>query len=92
MTLAEARSLRDEIRAIGLWSTVPASREYAPGRYFAQIWGVGGNQRFTTREQWDEYRLGMIEREKERQKILHRLLNPPRSPIEAMIDRACGLG
>lgn len=90
MTMTEARELRDEIRDLGLWSTVPTG--YGPNRYFAQLGNSTGIVRLENRDQWEEYRRGMEEREKERQKILHSLLNPPRSLIDAMIDKACGLG
>lgn len=92
MTLRQARSLRDEIRAEGIHCTVPLGM--GPGRYCAVIW-VNGTPlsdaevralkkptpahvlAFASPLEWCEYKLAR---------------RRPRSPIEMLIDQACGIG
>lgn len=87
MTLAEARALRDEIREHGLHCVVPLG--YGPVGYSARIYsGRGGGPAmpvdFSSRSAWRAWK---DERERREQLRLSR----PRSPIEAMIDQACGI-
>ena len=91
MTLAEAKKLRDEIR-VYCFCTVPLG--YGPSDYFARIFSSRGVQSgaravdFHSREAW----LAWKKQADAQDKLKRRCRCPrPRSPIEAMIDRACGL-
>lgn len=96
MTLKDARALRDEItKGDGLHSVVPLGR--GPDGYFARIWGAKGQTDFHSRREWLAYRKGVRAR---RAAVLkdaeyfrdHGFTLPkPRSPLDLMIDRACGL-
>lgn len=86
MTLKEARALRDTIRATGIWSVTPTG--HGPDGYFARIWGVNGQQDFRSPGEWAAY---VRERDERRRREQAALRRPPRSPIEILIDRACGL-
>ena len=92
MKLADAKALRDEIRAAGLHCIVPLG--HGPDRYFARIFGPRAKPTdFHTREAWHAFE---EERGRQRRELVdqfNRFEVPrrPRSPIEIMIDRACGL-
>lgn len=106
MTLSKARCLRDEItRTRNLACVVPmVGASAGPNRFKARIWGLNGQNDFGSRAEWLEYRRGMDQRKKlldaeieaagGEQAILDRSTNrpQPRSPLDIMIDRACGLG
>ena len=83
MTLIDARKLRDEILATGIYATVPLG--HGPDGYWAQIVSSVGDGIFHSLEDFEQYRKESLAR---RFKELH----PARSPIEMMIDKACGLG
>lgn len=60
MTLINARKLRDEIRAAGLWSGVYMhGKENGPNRFKASICASKGQVDFASREEWLEYKVGM---------------------------------
>jgi hypothetical protein len=80
MTLKQARALRDTIRDRGIHCTVPLGN--GPAGYFARIWGINGQRDFRSLAEWREY---------DRERLSRKLASRPRSPIELMIDRACGL-
>jgi hypothetical protein len=82
MTLQAARALRDEILADGTHCVVPLG--HGPDGYWAQIVTTVGDGIFHSDEQWQEYR-------KEREARRFRIMHPARSPIEMLIDKACGL-
>jgi hypothetical protein len=93
MKLKEARALRDEIRDdLGCYCAVPFG--YPPDGYFARIWtvidspdGALKERRFYSRDEW----LAHKERRAELAAITLKSIQPPRSPIEYLIDKACGL-
>ena len=82
MTLKEAKVLRNRIYSGGLHCTVPLG--HGPCGYFARIITHEGPRDFQSWTEYDQYR-------KERNAKRAAKLAPPRSPIEHMIDRACGL-
>jgi hypothetical protein len=86
MTLQEAKALRDEIRE-HYHCIVPLG--FGPGGYVARIFGLEGAIDFHTRFQ---YRAWHVRRLRERRAQLREWAMPQkrRSPIEIMIDRACG--
>ena len=89
MTLQEARTLRDEIRDAGLHCVVPLG--FGPNGYFARIFGgfPVAPKDFHDRQTWVEYKEAS---DKRRARDMARWNGGrPRSPIEIMIDRACGL-
>lgn len=88
MTLTDARALRDTIRLADLHSVTPLG--FGPDRYFARIWTAGGAKDFHSPEGWAEYDRQRQDRVR-RSEHAARVLERPRSPIEIMIDRACGL-
>lgn len=84
MTLKDAKTLRDEIKATGLHCIVPLG--YKPRNYFARIFlTAGGTVDFYDREQWTAYRDWQ---ERQRNK---RQMPRPRSVIDALVDEACGV-
>lgn len=90
MLLQDAKKLRDEIRRVGLHCIVPL--KHGPDRYFARIFTVDGPVDFRDRKGWLGYRKGYEKRKREGERAARLLtLPPPRSPLELMIDRACGL-
>jgi hypothetical protein len=103
MTFAEAKKLRDFIRSYGPWCTVPTG--YKPDRYFARIlrWDEAAKKMLPVDfHDWLAARKDMAEmlcRERAtrarcrefKDREWFRLNHPPRSPLDAMIDRACGL-
>lgn len=84
MKLADARELRDEIRVAHIHCVVPLG--HGPDGYFARIWTDKGVRDFCSPAEWEAY---CEEREKEEQK--RRRLSRPKSAIERMIDKACGI-
>ena len=94
MKLADARCLRDKIREhAGYHCVVPLG--YGPDGYFARIFSSGGNGmlvpvNFHARA---EYRAHYAMRLREGRAVSRMFAKPPkrRSPIEIMVDRACGL-
>lgn len=90
MVLAEARKLRDEIRAAGLHSIVPLG--HGPDSYFARIFTDSGSVDFSGRAPWRLWKAERAKRLRDSERAAAKLdLRRPRSPIEMMIDRACGL-
>ena len=85
MTKPEAIKLRDEIKASGVHCVIPR------GGLLPVIFTTWGQIHFERREQWLEYLKEKERRDEERAKQEVARLNPPRSPIEAMIDAACFL-
>lgn len=89
MTLKDAKALRDEIRGYGYHCIVPLG--HGPDGYTPRI----SSRSFNTREEFRKYHAmrlrerRLAQREYERQ--LSRLRSRPRSPIEMMVDKACGL-
>jgi hypothetical protein len=82
MNLQSARQLRDEIKLTGICCVVPLGR--GPASYFARIWSVVYSEScqpvdFYSREDWLKYVSSKP------------AISKPRSPLEAMIDRACGI-
>ncbi len=89
MTLKDARTVRDELREHGLHSIVPLG--HGPDKYFARIFAVhnvthdfhsGAQARKYLADRLRRLRKAAMERQRARR---------PRSPIEVLIDRACGL-
>lgn len=85
MKLKNARELRDVIRADGTYCTVPNG--HGPDRYFVSITtSIYGNPareiRLVTIKEYERYKM-------DRFKL--KLKSRPRSPIEYMVDKACGL-
>lgn len=100
MTLIQAKALRDEITAkTGAYCTVPLG--YKPDRYFCRIfrseWSATGGPSgpahpidFQNRQEWlidfeDQQR-----RKRERDEYFARQRRRALSPIEMLIDQACG--
>lgn len=86
MKLKQARRLRDFLRKHGIKCTVPLG--YADDGYFVQWCQYGTQMRFYSVE---EYNAHVMEQHRRLQEFADR--NVPRdtrSPIERMIDQACG--
>lgn len=81
MTYKEAKLLRDRIRMEGPHCVVPTG--HGPCGYFARIFPCEGPPRDF--RAWTEYMQYKAIRDAKRQ------IRRPRSPIEAMIDAACGV-
>lgn len=80
MTAAEARSLRAEIRDVwGLHCVIPRGTHVCRILTSASASGV---MDFATRAEADAYRL---------ERIREKLARTRRTPLDAMIDQACGL-
>ena len=83
MTHQKAKALRNRILATGLHCTVPLG--YGPKGYFARIFTNKGGELvpldFKTYTAWEKYKKARDAKGMPR----------PRSPMEAMIDRACGI-
>ena len=79
MTPKEARALRDEIKAEGLHCVIPR------GGQLPRIFAAKPID-FATRKEWIEYRDARRKREMIRERLLSR-----RSPLDKMIDEACGI-
>lgn len=93
MNLKEARALRDEIRdGEGLHCTVPLGQP--KDGYFARIWSCrnlfdqsgAGAVDFTSRDEWLAWLEMKHEYDRERERA-----NRPKSPLDILIERACGL-
>ena len=94
MLLKDAKALRNEIRAEGPHCTVPLGQ--GPSGYFARIFhgfsdGVWKHTDFRSRGEWLNYRRGMRLRHAESLRLAEARAARTRTPIEVMIDRACGL-
>ena len=94
MTLKEADDLKKAIRDVGgLHCVVP--RGHGPNGYFARVITSAGPLEFHTHLECVEallMRLRHLESEQsERARLALELVSRPRSPIEIMIDRACGV-
>ena len=90
MTLTDARKLRDEIRAAGLHCIVPLG--HGPDGYFARIFTDTGPVDFPGLAPWRLWKSERAKRVRESERRPARLEHGrPRSPLELMIDRACGL-
>lgn len=90
MTLSDARHVRDRIRESGIHCTVPTG--YAPDGYFARIITPrepGGVKDFYSEKEWVAWRVKSLRSDIKRRRELDERLRP-RSPIEILIDRACG--
>jgi hypothetical protein len=90
MTLSEARALRDLIRTDGPFCTVPLGN--GPDGYFARIFTSHGSESgaaiakdFRSESEYRDY---VAERDQAKAK---RFIRPAASPIEMLIDSACGL-
>lgn len=101
MTLTEARELRDEIRAKGQRAAVPIG--YAPQAYFVRVpfkpgqnplQSEGGPVDFVSREDFDGWRhAAKAAYNASLREFMQRAgIAPqrPLSPIERMVDAACG--
>ena len=91
MTLREARELQAEIRdKWGYHCTVPLG--WGPNGYWCQISTSVGSGRFMNRAEARKYRADSLRRHRNAMRELSKpLVRPARSPIERMVDRACGL-
>ena len=90
MSLLEARKLRDEIQRAGYHSIVPLG--HGPEGYFARIFGKASID-FYSRHAFRKHHAMRL---RERKKMFRdyeqiQRIRPARSPIEIMIDQACGL-
>ncbi len=92
MTLTKARRLRDFIRGQDVHAVVPLG--HGPDGYFVRITTSQGPLRLDSPSEWNAYC------QRERDKITkfcedhgvgQRRLERPRSPLDAMIDAACGV-
>lgn len=94
MTLAEARAWRDEIRGTDAAATVPTG--YGPDKYFVQVWTREHPQgeRLTTANECIAFIARVVQHRTDHERLVAALTAPrdTRSPIERMIDKACGLG
>lgn len=100
MTFKDARALRDLIRETGIHCTVPTG--YAPDGYFARIVTTIGSptgaglpkdlRDHADWEAWEAYRASMSAmEERERKRARLGTMPRPRSPLDVLIDRACGI-
>jgi hypothetical protein len=92
MTLKDAKALRDEIISWdGTHCTVPLG--FGPDRYFARIFRFEGPVDFHARAEFRTYKARQLREHRAKLRMYDALerIRPPRSPIELMIDRACGL-
>lgn len=89
MTLKDARAVRDLVRRYGVACTVPLA--HASGRYVARIWCVGSARDFISMQEARDYIAGMLRRRRRvRDEMARAVRRDTRSPLERMIDRACG--
>lgn len=94
MELKAAKALRDEIKLAGYDCIVPLG--YGPRGYFARIFGATNKPRdFRTLRVFRRFRLKRkMEAERAQHEYVKLMLQqryPARSPIEMMIDDACGI-
>lgn len=90
MTKQQAIKLRDEIKADGVHCTIPR------GGTLPRIFTTAGEVSFASRKEWLAYKRKRDKQVAESIRIGESLdrrgfLPPPRSPIELMIDKACGI-
>lgn len=84
MILQEAQKLCKEIRATGLICRVP--KQFAvKDEFCALIHTIYGDLLFYRRDQWESW---LEERVRRRESLQ---MSRPKSPIDAMIDAACGV-
>lgn len=96
MTLKDAKTLRDEIQQ-HYHCIVPLG--FRPDRYFTRIYTSDGNGGlapidFHARPEYRMFRAKRLRDHRAKMRMYEaaeRALSRPRSPIELMIDRACGL-
>jgi hypothetical protein len=88
MTLKVAKTLREEIRRTGIHCVVPLG--FAPDGYFARIFTSDGPLDFYDRGTFRKYKADLIVSRRAKRRTDVRLARP-RSPIDILIDRSCGL-
>lgn len=90
MTLKDAKLLRDKIKATGPWTTVPLG--HGPDGYFVRIITDRGPKEFRSWRAYRAYRQSrMLERLDAEAAARRAIFTVPQSPIEIMIDQACGV-
>jgi len=89
MTLKHAKFLRNLIIRDGIHCIVPLG--HGPDKYFARIFTANGPRDFHGPQDYRDYEIEKQEREHERRMAIKKMEAKHRSPIEIMIDRACGL-
>jgi hypothetical protein len=94
MNLAEARACRNAIRAIDVNATVPTG--YAPDKYFVQVWitrfgNVSEPTRLRTKAECQSFYDVVVAGRRQRELAEFRAAHPPRTVLDMMIDKACGL-
>lgn len=80
LSFQDAKALRDAIRMDGPWCIVPTRRGVP--KYVARIFTDKGERDFVSYAEYEAYK---------RERDARRTAMRPRSPIEIMVDRACGL-
>lgn len=95
MTLKDAKQLRDTIKAAGWDCAVPRRVDGEGGNDYSVRIRCGSFEcRFYEVSEWEEFHAATLAEmkrlERERPKPQPPQRPRPRSPIEAMIDRACG--
>jgi hypothetical protein len=93
MKLSDARKLRDEIRERGLHCVVPMDgADLGPDRFTPCIFNDDGPLVFASRQEWLKYEVGITRREEKAMDDYERSMRrDTRTPLERMIDNACGL-
>lgn len=92
MILASARVLQAKIKEAGLHCIVPLG--HGPDGYFCRIFTDKGTKDLASVRDWVKYRRASMKRRAKAladYELLMTQMRRPRSPIELMIDRACGL-
>jgi hypothetical protein len=92
MKLPAARALQAKIKAAGPHCIVPLG--HGPAGYFCRIFTSEGPRDFHGHCGWGTYHRASLKRRAKAHEEYERMLSQmrrPRSPIELMIDRACGL-
>lgn len=92
MRLDDARTLKRFIKSKGYHCIIPLG--YGPDRYFARIFGTGGKWiDFTDAAAFRKHHAMRLRQGRTAQRELQRLSTRrrPRSGLEILIDRACGL-
>src|SRR5687767_352939 len=91
MKLKQAKALRDEITAkTGAYCTVPL--KHGPDKYFARIFRWSEEFKATLPVDFESRTAWLLDfRTQEQIKLARQLKSRPRSPIEILIDRACGV-
>jgi hypothetical protein len=97
MTLVNAKKLRDEIRAKGYHCVVPLG--FTPRRYFCVIFHAKAGKLvpmyFRSRASFRKHHAQALRNSRRIMRFYHEMQRrtqwETRSPLEFMIDRACGL-